>query len=226
MVRFRPCPSQKGYFSSGLISIKKYHSSVIVLFLFCAFSCSKDEPRLILDHHILAGHHDGMGVQYKQWQPALECTIADPWTQTDTTIHLDLDEDGVNDFALLGSVCHPSLLGGDCEELKIAPLFDNEVCIDPITQWLDTLPHLDTISVANSWTNSEALIHSYNWVLLGDSIFEGHWTDVHTAGSHYIGLKIRKNEKEHFGWLAMHRDTSASFSFLLSEYAILREYEE
>jgi hypothetical protein len=124
-------------------------------------------------------------------------------------------------------MCHPSMLGGDCEDLSIIPLLNNEICINPITNWLDTVPYLDTINLYNDWSNDEALIYSYYWVMGENASTEGHWKEVSTSGKYHIGFKVIKDEKTYFGWIGMKRDTTTwSFSFLLTDYAILKAYKE
>ena len=124
-------------------------------------------------------------------------------------------------------MCHPSMLASDCEKLSIVPLLNNEICINSDTNWLNTIPYLDTINLRNNWTNEEAIIYSYYWDMNGNTSTEGCWKDVSINNKYFIGFKILKNEKTFYGWIGMKRDpTTWSFSFLLSDYAILKEYEE
>lgn len=200
---------------------------IITIQAILLISCGKNDKNYILDNYILAGQKERAGIEYVDLNPDINCTIIDPWRKTDTIIHLDLNKDGINDFTLKGSMCHPSMLGGDCEELSIIPLSNNEICINPITNWLDTIPLLDSIFMNKNWSNDEALIYSYMWVMGSDAATSGHWQDVTTSGKYFIGYKIQKDEKIFYGWIGIKRDpTTWSFSFLLTDYAILREYEE
>lgn len=207
--------------------MKKCTLLIIIIQSILISSCEKNDVNYILDNFIQAGQKSGVGIKYVDLEPDINCTIIDPWEKTDTIINLDLNKDGIDDFTIKGTMCHPSMLGGDCENLSITPLLNNEICINPITNWLDTIPYLDTINIESNWYNDEALIYSYYWVMGGNSSTEGHWKDVSTSDKYFIGYKIKKDEKTFYGWIGMKRDTTTwSFSFLITEYAILKEYEE
>lgn len=61
----------------------------------------------------------------------------------------------------------------------------------------------------------------------GNTSTNGYWKDVSTSNKYYIGFKIIKDEKTLYGWIGMKRATATwSFSFYLTDYAILKEYEE
>jgi len=191
------------------------------------YSCKKNDLNCTLDNFIKAGQKSGVGIEYIDIEPDFNCTIIDPWKKTDTIINLDLNKDGIDDFTIHGTMCHPSMLGGDCENLSITPLLNNELCINPSTNWLDTLPYLDTIDMEINWSNDEALIFSYYWMMGENSSTEGYWHKVLINDMYFIGYKIIKDEKTFFGWIGMKRDiTTWSFSFLLTDYAILKEYKE
>ena len=207
--------------------MKRNFLFIIFIQVILISSCKKEEVKYILDDFIQAGQKNGWGIEYTNLEPDINCTIIDPWKKTDTTICLDLNNDGIDDFSINGAMCHPSMLGGDCEDLSIISLLNNEICINPVTNWLDTIPYLDTINIDSDWTNDEALIYSYYWVMGESSSTEGYWKDVSTNDKYFIGYKIIKDEKTLFGWIGMKRDTtSRSFSFLLTDYAILKEYAE
>lgn len=200
---------------------------IIIIQTILISSCKNDEANYILKDFIQAGQKEGIGIEYIDLEPDINCTIVDPWEKTDTTVNLDLNKDGIDDFKIIGTMCHPSMLGGDCEYLSITPLLNNEICINQMTNWLDTIPNLDTINMESNWSNDEALIYSYYWVMGENSTTEGHWKDVLTSYKYFIGFKILKENKTIFGWIGMRRDpTTWSFSFLLTDYAILKEYEE
>ena len=206
--------------------VLKSNFLLIILFqsiLIC--SCKKEDVKYELDDFIQAGQKNGLGIEYTDLTPDINCTIIDPWEKTDTILFLDLNKDGMDDFSITGTMCHPSMLGGDCEDLSIIPLCKNEICIDPETQWLDTIPGSDTIGINNNWTNNEALIYSYYWEIGENATTLGHWKNVSANNKYYIGYKIIKDEKTLFGWIGMNRDTTSwSFNFLLTDYAILMEY--
>lgn len=147
--------------------------------------------------------------------------------KTDTTIHLDLNKDGIEDFTINGTMWNPGMLGADYEYLSIIPLLNNEICINPMTNWLDTIPHFDTINMESNWSNDEALIYSYYWIGGQNSTTLGHWQNTLTNDKNFIGFKIIKDDKTFFGWIGMKNDiTFLPFSFLLTDYAILKEYAE
>lgn len=188
-------------------------------------SCQHDEVKLTLDDYILAGQKTGNGIVYTDPEPDIICTIVDPWAKTDTLINLDLNHDGINDFTLHGSMCHPSMLGADCESVSIVPLMDNEICINPATTWADTLVFNDSIGIRNNFANNEALIYSYFWQMGGTSSNNGYWRNVFDAGKYFIGFKIAKDEKAYYGWIGMNRDTTGwGLNYRLTDYAVLKEY--
>jgi hypothetical protein len=200
---------------------------IIIIQAILISSCKKDEVKYILDDFIQAGQKNGAGIEYVDLDPDINCTITDPWEKNDTIIYLDLNKDGIDDYSINGTMCHPSMLGGDCEDVSIIPLNNNEICINSVSHWLDTISTLDTINMESNWSNDEALIYSYYWVMGENSSTEGHWQNVSTNDKYFIGYKILKHEKTYFGWIGMKRDTTSwSFSFLLTDYAILKEYEE
>ena len=201
--------------------------TIVFIVFILIHSCNKDDINYTLDSFILAGQKEGPGIEYVDFDPDIHCTIVDPWEKTDTTIHLDLDRDGTDDFSLHRSMCHPSMLGADCESVTIIPLMENEVCIDPETSWLDTLSIRDSINTGSNWNRDEALIYSFYWVYEGETSTEGYWQGVNRANQHFIGFKIVKNDKVYFGWMGMRSDsTFRTFDFYLTDYAILKDYPE
>ncbi len=196
-------------------------------------SCKKDDskpddPVMVLDTIILAGQKSGEGVKYVDLEPDIDVTLVNPWHSTDSIFYLDLNDDGIDDFEINCDMCSPVFLGGDCENVHIVPLLNNGVCINPATDWLDTIPENKVINIESDWYNSEVLIYSYFMVLGGDPpSTEGYWKDAAEPGKYYIGVKLLKDDQPHYGWIGMHRDTTAYiFRFLVTDYAILEEYEE
>ncbi len=201
--------------------------NLTVLIIILAGSCKKNDVNHKLDDYILAGQKDGVGIHYVDVEPDINFTIIDPWHKTDTIIDLDLNNDGIADFSLKGTMCHPSQLGGDCEDVSIIPLLNNEVSINPITTWLDTIPYNDTIDVGNHWTNDETLLYSYLMIIPDDISTKGYWHNVYLVSSYYIGFKIIEDDKPFYGWIGMKNDsTSRGFNFQITDYAILKEYVE
>ncbi len=185
-------------------------------------SCGREEE-YVMNDFIRAGEQNGTGIRYTDLSPDIDCTIISPWDKTDTLINLDLDRDGQDDFILEGTMCHPQMLGADCETVNITPLAGAALCVDPLTGWLDTIPHLDTINIRNQWTSQEALIYNYYWEMSGYTLTEGCWHGITEAGRYYIGFSLTKNEQIHYGWIGMVRDTASwSFSFHLTDYALVK----
>jgi hypothetical protein len=193
--------------------------------LFC--SCNKNENKYVLDGYILAGQKIGKSIDYRDINPDIKCTIVNPWINTDTIINLDLNKDGVDDFSIKKTMCSPSMLGTNCESVTIIPLKNNEICVNINTNWLDTLPKNDSISIINNWTNKESLVYSYLWVMDGETTTNGYWQKVNEINKNYIGLMIQKADKKYFGWIGMKSDSNFhSFDFYISDYAILKEYKK
>lgn len=198
-----------------------------MIIIFFLFSCKKEKGNYLLNNDIKAGQKDGIGVEYVDWLPDINCTIINPWEKTDTVINLDLNHDGVDDFSIKRIMCHPSMLGADCEDVTIIPLMDNAVCINSETKWLDTIPDFDSINARKNWTNNESLIYSYFWDINGNTSTDGYWHKVHMADRNYIGFRISSDEKLFYGWIGMKSDSVfRSYDFFLTDYAILKEYPE
>lgn len=188
-------------------------------------SCKKDEVKYKIDDFIQAGQKNRVGIEYIDLEPDINCKIIDPWVKTDTIINLDLNKDGIDDFTISGTMCHPSMLGADCEDLSIIPLLNNKVCFNPITNWLDTIPCFDTINTESNWSNGKALIYSYSWSMMAGSSINSCWKDVFSNDKYFIGYMIVKDERTFFGWIGMKKNTTTrSFNFSLTDYAILKEY--
>jgi hypothetical protein len=198
---------------------------IAVLIITTILSCKKDDDSVYTDDYIIAGQTNSNGISYHDLNPDINCYLADPWNITDTTIHLDLNFDGIIDFNINGSMLHPSALGGDWESVTITPLNDNEICIDLDSGWLDTIPKNDTINQNCIWSNNEALIYSYSWMMGEPSETSGLWINVTSENTYYIGLKILKANTPLYGWIGMKRDADSwSFNFQISDFAILRSY--
>lgn len=196
-----------------------------LILMFC--SCDSNEIKYVLDDAIQAGQKIGNGIEYKDLNPDINCTIINAWVKTDTIINLDLNNDGENDFSIKKTMCSPSQLGGDCEDVTIIPLKDNEVCINSQSKWLDTLSFNGIINANNNWTNKESLVYSYFWVLGGETSTKGYWQKAREINKNYVGIKIKKADKEFFGWIGMYSDsTHRSFDFYLTDYALLKEYSK
>jgi len=165
-------------------------------------------------------------VDYVKLNPEIIFTIIPEFeTTADTIINLDLNNDGVIDYSLKRTVAPYMLLGTDYEFASIIPQMDNEICVDQITTWVDTLSYLDSINTNNCWTNNEALIYSYLWEYETGSKTEGFWHKVRMTDKKFIGIKLRTNDNTFYGWIGMHSDsTFKSFDFYLTDYATTKEY--
>jgi len=199
--------------------------TVITVLLLFLCSCGKENTNRILNDFIIAGQKEGPGIEYTDFMPDINCTITDPWEKTVTAIRLDLNKNGIDDYSLERNMCHPSMLGADCESVKLIPLNNNEICIAPETTWLDTLPLQDTIDLKYNWANEEALIYSCFREYGGETYSRGLWIDVRDSHKNFIGFKLSRDQKSYYGWIGMNSDTTfRSFDFYLTDYAILKEY--
>ena len=205
------------------MKVKTLFIAVIIISAIC--SCKKDSDSLYTDDFIIAGQTNDNRTTYYDFNPDINCTLSDPWENTDTVIHLDLNFDGITDFDINGSMLHPSALGGDWETVTIKPLNDNEICIDLNSGWLDTIPQHDTINQNCTWSNSEVLIYSYDWVMGEPAVTSGLWANVTTENKYFIGVMILKNDIPFYGWIGIKRDVSSwSFSFMITNFCILKRY--
>ena len=206
--------------------MKKIFIFKFLILVILTNSCKDEVIVYTLDNYITAGQKNGYNIEYTNLEPDINCMIIDPWIKTDTTIVLDLNNDSILDFEIKGSMCDPAMLGADCEYLGIKPLNNNGVCVNQ-TGCLDTIPYLGTIDIFHNWSNEESIIHSYYGDMNGYSSYSGNWKSVLEADKYYIGFMIEKNKKQYFGWMGMRFDSDYyPYNFLISDYAILKEYPQ
>ena len=197
------------------------------------YSCNKDDDSnsklsaLDLDTYILAGEQTGQGIEYTDLSPDINVEVVNAWNDNDTLIDLDLDGDGTIDFKISRRECHPSMLGADCDKMHILPLNGNEVNLDVTSNWLDTLSYNDTINIDNDWTTDTLTIYGYGAIMGQPTNYFGHWKGVSSTDKYYIGVKVKKNNKNFYGWIGTKAETESkprNFDFYITDYAILKEY--
>jgi hypothetical protein len=199
----------------------------VLLIFFTSLSCKDENVSFVLSDHIIAGQKDGSGIEYVDLEPDLNCTIVNAWNKVDTSINLDLNKDGIDDFTLKRNMLNPVFLGGDWDTVIIIPLMNNEICIDSKTNWLDTLSSNDTVNSSKNWSNRESLIYSNYFVLGGTNSTEGNWYTVSKMDRNYIGFNIKKDEKIYYGWIGMYADSVfRHIDFMITDYALLKDYPE
>jgi hypothetical protein len=202
--------------------------TIIIVFL---SSCGHDKPQINHDYHdsILAGQRAGDGVYFQNIEPDWAFFISDPWVQTHFSTSLDFDNDGISDFEINGSMCDPTMLGADCEEISITPVGENKICTRPDNNWLDTLNLGDTIDSRLNWSSATSLIYSYYWDMSGNTDTSGNWHSVLEGETpRYFAFQINKQGKPYYGWVAMHRSLAFgnSFHYILPEYGVIYPWIE
>lgn len=202
-------------------------------------SCKKDKT-LFLPDHIIAGQKSGAGISYFDFEPDIKCYISEPFQRQDTSIQLDLNKDGINDFTFQRKMSNPAFMGVLYDGITLIPLDNNEIGViptkypDPETvtckhsklDWVKVLSVSDTIQSFNLWTNKKSLIYEYTNIINQCWLQEGFWSSVVNVNEKYIGFKIVKDNKNYYGWIGMYADKSNIISFVITDYAIVQEYTE
>lgn len=190
------------------------------------YSCNKStNVEYILDDFLLAGNNAGIGIHYVDIDPDINVEIENAWVDYDTLVDLDLNNDGIIDFKIKRLECSPSLLGADCDKIHILPIGDNEVGLDITTGWLDTLSNNDTINIDNTWSSDTLTIYGYGKIMGELPNYFGNWGNVNLLEKYYIGVKVRKDNKDFYGWIGTKANTQITdFEFYITDYAILKEY--
>lgn len=216
---------------------------IFTLVVILAFiSCDKTDGTpsetkpTILPNSILAGQQSGQGIYYVDLEP--DISILRNWEQFDTSIFIDLNNDGTDDFIFEREISSPYYMGGGLDKIKIISQNQNEIVVlpapypDPIQEpcmhssldWVDTLLVSDPIDIDNIWTNSESLILKDVWSMKYCSVTDGLWSEVYNSDDKYIGFKVIKDDKNYFGWIGFYH-IKANDIFVITDYAITQEYE-
>ena len=209
---------------------------IISFLLVLLYTTCKEDRILLLSDIILAGQKDGKGIYYLDFEPDINCHLIDPWSKQDTSINLDLNNDGINDFTFHRVMSHPGMLGAGGGSVTLIPLNSNEICVttnelsDTVLigscmpsqlDWLDTLSFNDTINSNLNWTNNESLLFHYSWLINHCSLSEGFWQNITEIDNKYFGFKIVKENKNYYGWMHLHCD---KYNCIITRYAINKEY--
>ena len=220
--------------------------SIIISLILVLYSCNNDEQGLnkdkplILSDHIIAGQKSGAGISYFDFEPDINCYISEPWVKQDTSIQLDLNKDGINDFIFHRQMSNPGFLGYINDQVTLVPLNNNEVCVIPtiyskpanesckhsVLDWVVKLSSSDTIHSLNLSTNKKSLIYEYSDVINPCWLEEGFWSSVAKVNDKYIGFKIVKDNKNYYGWIGMHADNFRGLNFIITDYATTQLYKE
>ena len=210
-----------------------------LIFLLLFISCKKDKT-VILPNKIIAGQKSGAGISYFDFEPDIKCFISEPVQKQDTSIQLDLNHDEIFDFTIKQEMSNPLFRGIYYVTVTLIPLNNNEITVvsnkypEPETitckhsklDWVKALSKSDTIQSINLWTNKKSLIYEYTNILNECWLEEGYWHSVVHLNDKYIGYKIIKGNKNYYGWIGMNADKSNLISFVITDYAIVLEYNE
>jgi hypothetical protein len=215
--------------------MKKRIIKILFLFIFLYTACKEDKISVLTDS-ILAGQKDGKGTYYFNFEPDINCYLVDPWLKQDTSIYLDLNSDGLNDFIVHRLMSYPGMLGAGGGIVTLIPLNNNEICVTPNEfedtilvrpcmpsklDWLDTLSINDSINSNLYWTNNESLLYHYSRIINQCSLSEGYWQNITEIDKKYFGFRIVKENKNYYGWMHLYCDI---YNCIITEYAINQEY--
>ena len=125
-----------------------------------------------------------------------------------------------------------------CLSLTLIPHAANGLCTVP-SAWTDTLLHsycsptehdwVDTLSVVDSigascrWTSGEAMLYHQSWIMGNCSLNEGFWSRIKGTDQLFIGFRLPKENRYHFGWIALYKDEGV---YKITGYAYAMEYRE
>ncbi len=214
--------------------------TILKALLVCAItfciSCN-DDKTIYHPEYILAGQKSGNGIHYHDFVPDLKCFIANAYENQDTSVYLDLNMDGTNDYIFYMEKGHPAEMGVGKTEFHLIPLQENEICAVPTEypnpaiepcmhsslDWVDTITAYDTISSSMGYySKTKSLIYRKTWVLSPYcNLTEGFWKDIYENNSKYIGIKLIKENKNYYGWIGLWRN-----EYVITDYAITQEYQE
>ncbi|WP_199141775.1 hypothetical protein [Pedobacter sp. ASV12] len=164
------------------------HFLVIALFVLCSVSCRKSDLTNPMDNI--------PQMQYKN--------LEDRRITFGNSYACDVDDDGVNDFAI-----HTEYLGKpaervDCQQFYFSGAFLTYSPVDSNEQTplLNTGNAIGKNSYANhSWYNATHLLLSEKVITMsGNDYWQGKWKEV----SHkYLAFAVKKNGKLHYAWLEL-----------------------
>lgn len=209
---------------------------VLPLFLLFLTACKKDTV-YILPESIVVGEKTGKGIDYVNIEPDIICPL--PLTTGDTTIKLDVNRDGVDDFMFYRWTSNPLMMGYSKDEITFIPLTDGgirviptkypdpviEPCMHSSLDWVDTLTHSDTLTPVSYWTKDECLIHCSTLSVDACYLAEGCWTHVTHENEKYIGFMLIKENRCFIGWIGLYSNADHN-RFIITDYAITKEYCE
>jgi len=185
--------------------------SIIIGFV----SCKKNNDSLQYPDSIEAGETNGLGIRYANIS---NDTMFFTSPESDESINIDINGDGINDFVLLYSASASSSHSGQYKAIK--PLNGNSLAIQN-SEWLyiDTLSYQSEINNQLTWSSEKSVLSTSDQGLNG-SYFTGIWFKVHEK---YVGTRVIVNNHTEYGWIRV--DLNNEWQFILIDYACTIGYE-
>lgn len=191
----------------------------ITLVLMHLIACNKDgaSPELHYPDHIVSGTTDGPGVFYSG---IINDTILFSGGQIDTTIYLDINDNGIKDFGLRYR-CGASP-GSFRSKSVISPLGNSYIVVpnDADTNIADTVSVNQIIDNELRWVNEVCTLYFAQGGFAWDNLSIGLWNG---ATDKYIGLKLHSEDEVYFGWIRV--DIWDGWRLVLIDYACTVGYE-
>lgn len=119
--------------------------------------------------------------------------------QTNLSILLDINDDGINDFELkYQGFASP---GAQTSYSSIAPLGSNSVAASNIdSSFVDTLSYNSVIGDSLNWKSGNLLLYSMEKLTYGTDSFGGLWGN---ANNKFIAIKIVLGNNVLYGWISV-----------------------
>jgi hypothetical protein len=182
-----------------------------IIILFLVVACNHKEYLYQYPDFIIVGQKSGVGINYAEPHD----TICDHFCYPTQTLSVDLNNDRIFDFEFVGDMSDWQCLSSGHNSLVIIPLENNSICVSASNPtWADSLLYLDTINNHRIWSDSTAIIYSYEWSTVGYHNIKGFWFNTN---NYSIGVKISKDDHQYYGWLKVGSDE-------LSRYALTIPY--
>jgi hypothetical protein len=146
---------------------------------------------------ILAGQ-TGSDIYFKDFVPDTTFAFGPSWS---ASTGIDINNDGILDFRLESSHAHSP--GGTFDALKIVCLDSNQVIIDSINGYADTINSGKIIGPSALWSNSgfnNYMEYNYNSSLGSDTYF-GFWRYVSDS---YLGVRCVSESDTSYGYIHVH----------------------
>lgn len=191
---------------------------IICIALIHLFACNREEiqPDLLYSDHIIAGTTEGSGIQYSG---LIQDTLFFEYPSSDTSRHIDINDDGISDFELKFS--GSASPGHSISNNSISSTGNSFIAISESgNNNADTITINDTIDNSLNWVNGDCVLYNHSWDLSGASSNSGLWNDARNT---FIGVKILVGDSALFGWIRV--EIINGWNLTLVDYACTAGYK-